>query len=56
MEEITTIEVPPQQVIGITRTGTYQLIPEQSTAAIIVHHPQAKYYSVGESRVDQLMR
>ncbi|MBI4732431.1 MAG: methionine synthase [Chloroflexi bacterium] len=34
----------------------YQLIPEQSTAAIIVHHPQAKYYSVGESRVEQLMR
>jgi 5-methyltetrahydrofolate--homocysteine methyltransferase len=33
-----------------------QLIPEQSTAAIIVHHPQAKYYSVGESRVEQLMR
>ncbi len=28
MEEITTIEVPPQHVIGITRTGTYQLIPE----------------------------
>jgi len=34
----------------------YQLIPEQSTAAIIVHHPQAKYYSVGESRVEQLTR
>lgn len=28
MEEITLIEVPPQQVIGITRTGTYSLIPE----------------------------
>jgi 5-methyltetrahydrofolate--homocysteine methyltransferase len=34
----------------------YQLIPEQSTAAIIVHHPQAKYYTVGESRVEQLSR
>jgi len=34
----------------------YQLIPEQSTAAIIVHHPQAKYYSMGESRVEQLTR
>jgi 5-methyltetrahydrofolate--homocysteine methyltransferase len=32
----------------------YQLIPEQSTAAIIVHHPLAKYYSTGESRVEQL--
>jgi len=28
MEEITLIEVPPQQVVGITRTGTYRLIPE----------------------------
>jgi 5-methyltetrahydrofolate--homocysteine methyltransferase len=34
----------------------YRLIPEQSTAAIIVHHPQAKYYSMGESRVEQLTR
>ena len=22
-----------------------RLIPEQSTAAIVIHHPQAKYYS-----------
>jgi hypothetical protein len=32
------------------------LIPEQSTAAIIVHHSGARYYSVGESRVEQLMK
>lgn len=42
--------------LGITLSTAYQLIPEQSTAAIIIHHPQAKYYSVGESRVEQLMR
>jgi 5-methyltetrahydrofolate--homocysteine methyltransferase len=42
--------------LGMTLSPSYQLIPEQSTAAIIVHHPQAKYYSVGESRVEQLMR
>jgi 5-methyltetrahydrofolate--homocysteine methyltransferase len=42
--------------LGISLSPAYQLIPEQSTAAIIVHHPQAKYYSVGESRVEQLMR
>jgi 5-methyltetrahydrofolate--homocysteine methyltransferase len=34
----------------------YQLIPEQSTAAIIIHHKDAKYYSIGESRVEQLMK
>ena len=27
-------------------TSAFQLIPEQCTAAIIVHHPQAKYYAV----------
>src|SRR6266498_3887201 len=42
--------------LGMTLSAAYQLIPEQSTAAIIVHHKNAKYYSVGESRVEQLMR
>ncbi|HJR80580.1 MAG TPA: methionine synthase [Anaerolineales bacterium] len=42
--------------LGLILSPAYQLIPEQSTAAIIVHHSKAKYYSVGESRVEQLMR
>jgi methylmalonyl-CoA mutase cobalamin-binding domain/chain len=42
--------------LGMTLSPAYQLIPEQSTAAIIVHHKDAKYYSVGESRVEQLMK
>jgi 5-methyltetrahydrofolate--homocysteine methyltransferase len=32
--------------IGITMTEGDQLDPEQSTSAIVVHHPQAKYFSV----------
>ena len=44
------------QVLGMSLSSAFQLIPEQSTAAIIVHHKQAKYYSVGESRVEQLMQ
>ncbi|GJQ37355.1 MAG: hypothetical protein JETCAE01_33650 [Anaerolineaceae bacterium] len=44
------------QELGMTLSPSYQLIPEQSTAAIIVHHKVAKYYSVGESRVEQLMK
>jgi 5-methyltetrahydrofolate--homocysteine methyltransferase len=32
--------------IGITLSDEDQLDPEQSTSAIIVHHPQAKYFSV----------
>jgi 5-methyltetrahydrofolate--homocysteine methyltransferase len=31
---------------GITLTEEYQIVPEQSTSAIIVHHPRAKYFSV----------
>jgi 5-methyltetrahydrofolate--homocysteine methyltransferase len=33
--------------LGVTLTESFQLVPEQSTAAIVVHHPDAKYYSVG---------
>jgi len=42
--------------LGMSLSTSGQLIPEQSTAAIIVHHAKAKYYSVGESRVEQLMK
>jgi 5-methyltetrahydrofolate--homocysteine methyltransferase len=42
--------------LGMKLSPAFQLIPEQSTAAIIVHHKAAKYFSVGESRVEQLMK
>ena len=32
--------------IGVSLSSEYQLVPEQSTSAIIVHHPQACYYSI----------
>jgi 5-methyltetrahydrofolate--homocysteine methyltransferase len=32
--------------IGLSLTEEDQLEPEQSTSAIVVHHPQAKYFSV----------
>ncbi|HEX3954483.1 MAG TPA: methionine synthase [Stellaceae bacterium] len=32
--------------IGLTLSEEDQLDPEQSTSAIVVHHPQAKYFSV----------
>ena len=38
--------LPAEQSLGMELTSAYQLIPEQSTAAILVHHPQAKYYAV----------
>jgi 5-methyltetrahydrofolate--homocysteine methyltransferase len=48
--------LPVEKELGMSLTTAYQLVPEQSTAAIVIHHPQAKYYSLGESRVEQLMR
>jgi 5-methyltetrahydrofolate--homocysteine methyltransferase len=38
--------LPAEEALGMSLTSAFQLIPEQSTAAIIVHHPQAKYYAV----------
>nr|MBA3890344.1 methionine synthase [Gemmatimonadaceae bacterium] len=32
--------------LGMDHTVSFQLLPEQSTAAIIIHHPDAKYYAV----------
>ncbi|MHC5023619.1 MAG: methionine synthase [Planctomycetota bacterium] len=32
--------------IGCVLTGNWQIEPEQSTSAIVVHHPQAKYFNV----------
>lgn len=32
--------------IGVLLTEEFHLVPEQSTSAIIVHHPEAKYFNV----------
>jgi 5-methyltetrahydrofolate--homocysteine methyltransferase len=38
--------LPAAAELGMELTSAFQLVPEQSTAAIIVHHPEAKYYAV----------
>jgi len=48
--------LPAEKELGMSLTSAYQLVPEQSTAAIIVHHPEAKYFSLGEGRVAQLLK
>jgi 5-methyltetrahydrofolate--homocysteine methyltransferase len=48
--------LPAEKNLGMQLSSAFQLIPEQSTAAIIVHHPQAKYFSIGTSRVEQLVQ
>jgi len=37
--------LPVQETIGVGLTSAWQLDPEQSTAALVVHHPAAKYFS-----------
>jgi 5-methyltetrahydrofolate--homocysteine methyltransferase len=37
--------LPVEQAIGVKLTTAWQLDPEQSTAALVVHHPAAKYFS-----------
>ena len=39
--------LPGAQALGLQLTAAYQWVPEQSTAAIVVHHPAARYFSVG---------
>jgi 5-methyltetrahydrofolate--homocysteine methyltransferase len=48
--------LPAERELGMSLTAAFQLVPEQSTAAIVVHHPRARYFNVGGSRVDQLLR
>jgi 5-methyltetrahydrofolate--homocysteine methyltransferase len=39
-----------ERAIGAELTSAYQIVPEQSTAAIIIHHPQAAYFNAAATR------
>jgi 5-methyltetrahydrofolate--homocysteine methyltransferase len=36
----------PEKNVGVRLTSGFLLEPEQSTSAIVVHHPAAKYFVV----------
>jgi 5-methyltetrahydrofolate--homocysteine methyltransferase len=38
--------LPAREALAMDLTSAFQLLPEQSTAALIVHHPEAKYFTV----------
>ena len=40
------VELLQPEAIGVTLSENYMLVPEQSTDALVVHHPQAKYFDV----------
>lgn len=41
------MELLQPERIGVSISEEFQLEPEQSTSAIIVHHPEARYFSIG---------
>jgi 5-methyltetrahydrofolate--homocysteine methyltransferase len=49
-EHVKLFNILPTDRIDVSLTEAYQLMPEQSTAAIVVHHPEAKYFSIGSTR------
>lgn len=39
-------EMLKPETIGVSLTENMEMVPEQTTSAIVVHHPQAKYFAV----------
>ncbi len=39
-----------EKKIGVTLTEAFQIVPEQSTAAIVMHHPRAAYFNAAATR------
>ncbi|HET6815703.1 MAG TPA: methionine synthase [Mycobacteriales bacterium] len=44
-ERAKVIELLKPERIGVTLSESFQLVPEQATDAIVVHHPEAKYFN-----------
>jgi 5-methyltetrahydrofolate--homocysteine methyltransferase len=40
------MRIVPASEIGVVLTEGYQFVPEQSTGAIVMHHPEARYFAV----------
>lgn len=38
--------LPAREALGMEITSAFQLIPEQSTAAMVIHHPNARYFKM----------
>jgi 5-methyltetrahydrofolate--homocysteine methyltransferase len=45
-DRVKTMALLQPERIGVTLSGEMQLHPEQSTDALVVHHPEAKYFNV----------
>ncbi|MGI8923073.1 MAG: methionine synthase [Fimbriimonadales bacterium] len=45
-DQATLFELLRPEEIGIELTEEFMLVPEQSTSAIVCHHPEAKYFNI----------
>jgi 5-methyltetrahydrofolate--homocysteine methyltransferase len=50
-DQVQLFELLKPESIGVTLTEEYQLVPEQSTSAIVVVHPEAKYFNISSTAV-----
>jgi 5-methyltetrahydrofolate--homocysteine methyltransferase len=44
-EQAKVVDLLQPERIGVTLSEEFQLAPEQSTSALVVHHPEAKYFN-----------
>jgi 5-methyltetrahydrofolate--homocysteine methyltransferase len=52
-QQVDVLHLLNAEQLDIHLSAGNQLIPEQSTAAIVVHHPSAVYFSTGVERIQQ---
>ena len=45
-DQVKVFQLLEPERIGVRLTEEYQLDPEQSTSAVIVHHPEARYFNI----------
>ncbi|HEY9719643.1 MAG TPA: methionine synthase, partial [Trichormus sp.] len=54
-DQVQLFELLKPESIGVTLTEEYQLVPEQSTSALVVVHPEAKYFNISSTAVGAAM-
>ena len=45
-DQVQLLDLLKAQRIGVSLSDEFQLVPEQSTSALICHHPAARYFNV----------
>jgi 5-methyltetrahydrofolate--homocysteine methyltransferase len=45
-DQVKLFELLQPEEIGVELSEEFMIVPEQSTSAIIVHHPEAKYFNI----------